>query len=196
VGIFWSFGVNIRSMAVKKQVERDLAKILFVNEGVSQKEISIRVDVSEKTVGKWVKDGEWEKLKVSMLVTKDNQLTSLYRQLENLNIEIATRPIVRDIPTRLLTPVKLKDAGGAEYLEMPVYNAEDFPIKIGNFPTSKEADMISKLTTAIKRLETETNIGETVEVSKQLIQFVRSIDAPFSNQLLKYCDLFIQDKMK
>ena len=72
-------------MAVKKQVERDLAKILFVNEGANQKEIAARLDVSEKTIGKWVKDGEWEKLKVSMLVTKDNQLTALYRQLENLN---------------------------------------------------------------------------------------------------------------
>lgn len=183
-------------MAVKKQVERDLAKILFVNEGATQKEIANRLDVSEKTIGKWVKDGEWEKLKVSMLVTKDNQLTALYRQLENLNTEISTRPIVRDIPTKLLSPIKVRDADGGERLEMPVYNAEDFPIKIGNFPTSKEADMISKLTTAIKRLETETNIGETVEVSKQLIQFVRNIDSTFASQLLKYCDLFIQDKMK
>ncbi|TAE78065.1 MAG: hypothetical protein EAY81_12140, partial [Bacteroidetes bacterium] len=91
-------------MAVKKQVERDLAKILFVNEGANQKEIAARLDVSEKTIGKWVKDGEWEKLKVSMLVTKDNQLTALYRQLENLNTEISTRPIVRDIPTKLLSP--------------------------------------------------------------------------------------------
>lgn len=183
-------------MAVRKQVEKDLAKILFVNEGATQKEIATRLDVSEKTVGKWAKDGDWDKLKVSMLVTKDNQLTSLYRQLENLNTEIATRPIVRDIPTKLLSPIKVRDSDGNERLEMPVYTAEDFPIKIGNFPTSKEADMISKLTSAIKRLETETNIGETVEVSKQLIQFVRTIDSAFSSQLLKYCDLFIQDKMK
>lgn len=183
-------------MAVKKQVERDLAKILFVNEGANQKEIAARLDVSEKTIGKWVKDGEWEKLKVSMLVTKDNQLTALYRQLENLNTEISTRAVVRDIPLSLLKPIKIKEGNGVERLEMPVYNPEDFPIKMGNFPTSGEADMISKLTTAIKRLETETNIGETVEVSKQLIQFVRNIDPTFASQLLKYCDLFIQDKMK
>ena len=183
-------------MGTRKQVEKDLAKILFVNEGVTQKEIAERLNLTEKTVSKWVKEGEWDKLKTSMLVTKDNQLTALYRQLENLNGEIATRPIVRDIPAKLLSPVKLRDADGGERLENPVYNAEDFPVKVRNFPTSKEADMISKLTTAIKRLETETNIGETVEISKQLIQFVRSIDVPFANQLLKYCDLFIQDKMK
>ena len=183
-------------MGTRKQVENDLAKILFVNEGVTQKEIAERLNLTEKTVSKWVKEGEWDKLKTSMLVTKDNQLTALYRQLENLNGEIATRPIVRDIPAKLLSPVKVRDSDGGERLESPVYNAEDFPVKVGNFPTSKEADMISKLTTAIKRLETETNIGETVEISKQLIQFVRSIDVPFANQLLKYCDLFIQDKMR
>ena len=183
-------------MGTRKQVEKDLAKILFVNEGVTQKEIAERLTLTEKTVSKWVKDGEWDKLKTSMLVTKDNQLTALYRQLESLNTEIATRPIVRDIPAKLLSPVKVKDSDGNERLENPVYNAEDFPVKVGNFPTSKEADMISKLTTAIKRLETETNIGETVEISKQLIQFVRSIDVQFANQLLKYCDLFIQDKMR
>lgn len=183
-------------MGTRKQVENDLAKILFVNEGVTQKEIAERLNLTEKTVSKWAKEGEWDKLKTSMLVTKDNQLTSLYRQLENLNNEIATRPIVRDIPAKLLSPVKVKSADGAEHLENPVYNPEDFPVKVGNFPTSKEADMISKLTTAIKRLETETNIGETVEISKQLVQFVRSIDVVFANQLLKYCDLFIQDKMK
>lgn len=183
-------------MGTRKQVENDLAKILFVNEGVTQKEIAERLNLTEKTVSKWVKDGDWEKLKTSMLVTKDNQLTSLYRQLESLNYEIATRPLVRDIPASLLKPLKLKGPDGVEYVEWPKFNPEDYPVKFSNFPTSKEADMISKLTTAIKRLETETSIGETVEISKQLVQFVRSIDVVFSGQLLKYCDLFIQSKMK
>ncbi len=55
--------------------------------------------------------------------------------------------------------------------------------------------MISKLTTAIKRLETETNIGETINVSKNLILFIRSIDSAFANELTKYADAFIKQKM-
>lgn len=183
-------------MAVRKQVEKDLAKILYVNENLSQKEIAERLLVTEKTIGKWVKEGNWESLKVSMLVTKDNQLTSLYRQLENINIEIQNRPVVRDIPSFLLKPVKLKGADGTEFLEFPKYNEEDYPIKVGNVATSKDADIISKITTAIKRLETETNIGETVEVAKQLIQFIRQQDADFANTLTRYCDAFITSKMK
>lgn len=182
-------------MAIRKQVERDLAKVLFVNDNVSQKEISERLKVTEKTVGKWVKEGDWEKLKISLLVTKDNQLTGLYNQLAAALNEIETRPIVRDIPNFMLKPIKLKDSSGDEKLEYPMYDPEDYPILIGNFPNSKDTDMISKLTTAIKRLETETNIGETISVVKNLIMFIRNIDSKFATQLTTYCDAFVKEKM-
>ena len=182
-------------MGSRKQVEKDLAKMLFVNENISQKEIAERLDVTEKTVSKWVKEGDWEKLKVSLLVTKDSQLTALYAQLQAVNDEIKTRPVVRDIPNFMLKPIKLKDSSGDEKLEYPKCNPEDYPILIGNFPNSKDTDMISKLTTAIKRLETETNIGETITVAKNLILFIRTIDSVFANQLTKYCDAFIKQKM-
>jgi len=182
-------------MAVKKTVERDLAKVYFLQDGLTQKEIAERLKVTEKTVGKWAKEGDWEKMKVSMLVTRDNQITELYKQLENTMLEIKTRPVVRDIPNHLTKPYKLKDADGTERLEYPVYNPEDFPIIIGNFPNSKDTDIISKLTTAIKKLETETNIGETISVIKGLILFARAIDTDFANRLTKICDAFIKQKM-
>lgn len=182
-------------MAIRKQVEKDLAKVLFVNDGVSQKEIAERLKVTEKTVSKWAKEGNWEKLKTSLLVTKDNQLTGLYDQLQAAIDEIKTRPVVRDIPNFMLKPIKLKDSNGDETLEYPKFKPEDYPILIGNFPNSKDTDIISKLTTAIKRLETETNIGETISVVKLLILFIRSIDAKFANQLTSYCDAFIKQKM-
>lgn len=189
---FWHKYAN---MGTRKQVEKDLAKVLFVNDNVSQKEIAERLKLTEKTVGRWVKEGDWEKLKISLLVTKDNQLTALYNQLAAANEEIKTRPIVRDIPNFMLKPVKLKTSSGDEVLEYPKYDPKDYPILVGNFPNSKDTDIISKLTTAIKRLETETNIGETITVSKNLILFVRSIDAKFANQLTAYCDAFIKQKM-
>lgn len=182
-------------MARKKQVEYDLAKRYYVNDGMSQKEIAERLNLSEKTVGTWVKKDNWEKEKTSLLVTKDKQISDLYNQLSAVNEEIKTRPVVRDIPSHLTKPYKLKDADGTERLEYPVYDPKDFPILIGNFPNSKDTDMISKLTTAIKRLETETNIGETINVSKNLILFIRSIDSAFANELTKYADAFIKQKM-
>ena len=182
-------------MAVKKQVEQELAKRYYVSDGLSKKEIAERLKVTEKTVAKWAKDGEWDKEKVSLLVTKDSQITALYNQLQAANDEIKTRPVVRDIPNFMLKPVKLKTSSGDEVLEYPKYTPEDYPIIVGNFPNSKDTDIISKLTTAIKRLETETNIGETISVAKNIILFVRSIDPQFANQLTVYCDAFIKQKM-
>lgn len=183
-------------MAVKKQVEKDYAKILFVNENISQKEIAVRVKVTEKTLTKWITEGKWEGLKKSMLVTKDNQLTALYNQLEIMINEIKTRPIVYDVPTFLLKPIKVKDSDGNESLEFPDIDPKDYPIKIGNFPNSKDADIIAKLTGSIKKLETDTNIGDTVDVSKKLIQFIASQDVAFANSLTKYCDAFINEQMR
>lgn len=145
-------------MGTRKQLEKDLAKVLFVNDNISQKEIAVRLKVTEKTVGKWVNEGDWEKLKKSMLTTKDSQLTMMYDQLDFLNTDIMSR---------------------------------DFKIA-----TTKEADVISKITGAIKKLETETSIGETIEIAKQLIQFIRTQDVGFANRLTHYCDAFITEKMK
>ena len=183
-------------MAARKQVEKDFAKILFVNENVLQCEIATRLKVTEKTIGKWIKEGNWESLKKSMLVTKDNQLTALYDQLEIMTNEIKTRPIVYDVPTFFLKPIKLKDGDGCEFLEYPKINEKDYPIKIGNFANSKDADIIAKLTGAIKKLETETNIGDTVDVAKKIIQFIGTQDIAFANVLTKYCDAYINEQMR
>jgi len=179
----------------KIELDKDYAKRLFL-EGVTQKEIARRLVRTEKTIGNWKEDGQWDKLRKSLLVTKDTQLISLYNQLDRLNKEIETRPVIYDIPANLLKPIRVKDADGNERLEMPVYNPSDFPIKVGNTPSSKEADILSKITGAINRLETETSIGEIVDVAKQIIQFTQGIDLNFARELTDYFDLFIKQKMK
>lgn len=183
-------------MAVRKHVQHDYAKRLFINDHLAQNEIAERVGVEAKTVGRWVKKGKWEDLRVSLLVTKDNQIKALYGQLQALQENIKTRPIVRDVPNFLLKPIKVKNSMGDETLEYPKYDENDYPIKIGNFPNAQDTDMISKLTAAIKKLETETNVGETIEVCKLLIQFIMKSDPDLAKKLVPYCDVFIQEKMK
>ena len=41
--------------------------------------------VSEKSIGKWKEQEGWDAHKMSLLTTRENQLRSLYRILENLN---------------------------------------------------------------------------------------------------------------
>lgn len=183
-------------MALRKRKEMELAKLYFLAGQYTQKEIAEKCDVTEKTLTKWIKDGKWETLKKSLLTTKQSQLSELYNQLENINNEIKTRPIVYDFPQFLLKPIKVKDEMGAERLEYPEFTATDYPIKIGNVASSKDADIISKITASIKRLETETSIGDTVEVARAYIEFVSAQDLELAKKITGYFDLFINDKMK
>jgi len=145
-------------MALKKAQEREYARVLFISENLSQKEIAARVGVTEKTVGNWIEQGDWKKLKRSLLTTRQNQLSLLYDQLDWLNLEISIR-----------------DSKAA---------------------SPREADIIIKLTGAIKNLEIETSVGETVEVARSFIEFVRPHDLELAKKITSYFDLYIQSKMR
>ncbi|HHU96839.1 MAG: DDE transposase family protein [Bacteroidota bacterium] len=71
--------------------KKEWAQLLYTRENLPQKEIARRVDVSTATMSKWVKAGNWDKLKVSLTITREEQLNNLYRQLAEINKEIAER---------------------------------------------------------------------------------------------------------
>lgn len=179
----------------KNDLDKDYARRLYLD-GNTQKEIAQRLGRTEKTIGKWKEEGKWEDLRKSLLVTKDTQLASLYSQLDKLNKEIQSRPVVYDIPEKLLKAIVVKDKDGNEKLELPPYDPTEFPVKIGNTPTSKEADIISKLTASIHKLETETSIGEIIDVAKQIISFTQSVNLQDAKLITEYFDMFIKQKMK
>jgi transposase len=145
-------------MGISKAQEREYARILYVSERITFKEIAERTGVTEKTIGKWAEADNWDKLRKSLLTTKQNQLVHWYNQLEAMNEMIAER---------------------------------DLPV-----PDSKEADVMSKITSNIQRLETETGIGEYVEVSRKLLTFIQSIDLGDAKRFKGYIDEFINSKLK
>ncbi|GHV66972.1 hypothetical protein FACS1894199_11500 [Bacteroidia bacterium] len=66
--------------------KREYAKTLYLNEnGITQKEIAERAGASVQSVCKWVREGKWEELRTSLLVSKEVELSRLYKQLKNLN---------------------------------------------------------------------------------------------------------------
>lgn len=71
--------------------KKEWAQLLFTKENVTQKEVAARVGVSVQTMSKWVNAGKWEELKVSVTITKEEQLKNLYRQLAEINKAIAER---------------------------------------------------------------------------------------------------------
>lgn len=139
---------------------REWAKLLFVTERLSQREIAERTGKSTVTINKWVKEGEWERLRQSMLVTRESQLSRMYMQLDELNSEIMKR-----------------DEGK-------------------RFPSSKEADTISKLANAIKTMESEASIADIVEVSKRLLNWLRPIDPIKAKEIASVINDFISETLK
>ena len=68
------------------------AKTLYTRETLTQAEIAERVGVSRVTVNNWIGKGNWEQLKASITITREEQLKNLYRQLAELNNAIMGKP--------------------------------------------------------------------------------------------------------
>lgn len=91
--------------------KKEFAKTLFLHENLTQQEISERVGVSRKTVNKWINDGQWESLKASITLTREEQLKNLYRQLAEINKAISERKESRFAsPSEADTITKLSNA--------------------------------------------------------------------------------------
>lgn len=73
---------NTKTSIADKQY---LAKILFTREQLDQKVIAKRVGVSEKTMSKWVNEGNWKMLRNRLLLSKEELINKYYQHLENLN---------------------------------------------------------------------------------------------------------------
>lgn len=74
-----------------REQKKDYAKTLYLKENLTQEEIASRADVSRQTVIRWIKSENWEKLKVSITITREEQLNNLYRQLAEMNTAISGR---------------------------------------------------------------------------------------------------------
>lgn len=160
-------------MGISKAQEKEYAKILYVNERLTNKEIAERVGITEKTIAKWIDTENWLKLRTSLLSTRQANLIRWHNQLEAINVEIEERPDVLDSKGNLKPNPNKK-----------------------NIPTSTEADTMSKISSNIQRLETETGLGEYIEVGRKVLTFIQAINLNDAKLLKNYFDEFINNKLK
>ena len=72
--------------ALSNQQKKDWAKTLYLRENMTvQKELAARVGVNPNTIGRWIQDEGWEKLRSNVLMTREEQLQNLLTELEELN---------------------------------------------------------------------------------------------------------------
>ena len=125
------------------------AKTLYTRETLTQAEIAERVGVSRVTVNNWIGKGNWEQLKASITITREEQLKNLYRQLPEGE----------------------------------------------RFPNAAEADTISKLSNAIKKLETEVGLADIISVFSDLLKWVRTYDSTQAKEITPLLDAFVKSKL-
>jgi transposase-like protein len=158
-----AYGYNRKTKAMAQNLsnaqKKEWAMHLYTADELTQKQIAQKVGVNENTVGRWVTEGNWDKRRKTLLVTKKEQLSMLYDILEKLTQE------------------------GKKALE------DDDPT------TNPNADAIIKITAAIKKIESETGIGEMIDTLKDFISFVQQEDFEAAQTINRFADTFIKDRL-
>lgn len=64
------------------------------------------------------------------------------------------------------------------------------------YADSKDADTIIKLTAGIRNLETETSVGQIIEVATKFIRHIQSDDLQAAQQVTVLFDTYIKEQLK
>jgi uncharacterized protein YjcR len=142
-----------------REQKKEWAGELYLRQNFTQQEIADKVGVSRKTIGNWVAAEKWEERKAGITLTREYQIESLYRQVAEINSNIAKRP-----------------------------NGK-------RFASSTEADTLAKLSTSIKKMETEVGISDVISVSMRFIKFVRGFDLDKAKDITRLFDAFIKESL-
>lgn len=128
-------------MSLTISQKKDWAKVLYLKENITQKEIALRVGVTEKTLGGWIKAENWEQLKSSIVVTKEEELRRIYLQINELNTLIFSREVGKRfaIPSEADTLSKL--AATSRNLETDTSIAEVIEVARGVLSFVRKDDL-------------------------------------------------------
>ena len=94
---------------------KEFAKLIFLRENLTQQEIADRVGVTRATVNKWAK--EWEGLRLNLLQTREERISSTLAQLDELDRSIAGKEEGRRFPTTAEADIRRKLTADLEALE-------------------------------------------------------------------------------
>jgi transposase-like protein len=140
--------------------KKELALALYLNTDKTQKEIAGSVGISERSMSKWVVDGEWEIQKTALSITGKSLIAAFYNQLNELNEAIRAR-----------------DKGS-------------------RYPTSEEADIMSKIKASIIAIDKKNNLSTYVEVFEEFTNWLRVNDLVFTQQIIDVFTDFIFKKTR
>ncbi len=83
---------------LSRQKKRELAKQIYLRDNLSQKEIAEMVDVSQKSLSKWIRDERWDTEKSAYTITREQQIQRLYGHISAINETISQREPGKNVP--------------------------------------------------------------------------------------------------
>ncbi|MDR1937301.1 MAG: DDE transposase family protein [Tannerellaceae bacterium] len=135
--------------------KKDYAKNLFLHENLTQAELAVRTGVARKTIQRWMDTENWKGLRVSLTITREEQLRKLYDQLKNINDVIAERkeqryatPAEADTITKIAGAIQKMESetGSGEIISV----ARAFTVWLRGFDLSKAQEIAPLLNAFIK----------------------------------------------
>jgi hypothetical protein len=143
---------------------KEFAKLIYITEkNATNKLIAARTGISEKTIGKWVKDYKWVAERTSLLTSKSEHIRRLYDILKNVIDQIEAQ---------------IKEKGPAAIAMQ-----------------STLADMVSKYTAAIRKLENDTNMSDIIDACTQVLAFTQKYYSADLKVVTNILDAFVQSKL-
>jgi DNA-binding XRE family transcriptional regulator len=108
--------------------KKEWAQQLYCEDKLKQKLIATKVGVAEKTISKWVNDGNWDRLRKSLLVSKQEQLANMYEQLSEINSYIKSKPEGERFADSKQADIMVKITASIEQLEEETNMADVFEV--------------------------------------------------------------------
>lgn len=88
-------------MANKKSTERELAKMKFLYDNKTQKQIAAELGLAEKTVGTWAKEDKWDDERRLMRLSNRQLANQTTKSISNWYYEVDNRTLYPDRPKGL-----------------------------------------------------------------------------------------------
>ena len=160
-----------------KEKEKEVARKLFVELNRSQKEIALDLGVTEKTIGNWVKDGNWKSERTALVNNTQNRAEKFKAVLEDLADE------------QLMISQKIKDAeASGDFKEAAVLRRTATSI----------ADQVGKFQKALEKLDKDSKVllSTKLEVIDDLFQSMQEYDKVLYMKSLDFQRYYIQSIAK
>lgn len=125
-----------------------VARSLYLKSQMNRKQIANQVNVTEKTLRKWIDEGDWDTVKEAETISRKELLREAYAQLRAINKKINDE--LGGVPDKQLADAKGVIRREIEALsEMPLHRYVEMAMELTNWVQHNEPQKLISITEAL-----------------------------------------------